>query len=159
MRPPGRVVRPYRSTDDPRHGPLPRASRRRAPRQGPAGRTARRALRAALAASSLAYGCAESQVPTAPQLRVAAPPPEPVPASYFGLHIHRATPTARFPSASAWPWVGFATWRLWDALVAWPDLEPEAGRWSFETLDRDVALAESRGVEVLLPLGLSPRWA
>jgi hypothetical protein len=83
----------------------------------------------------------------------------PVPESYFGLHIHRAVPTARFPVASAWPDVGFYGWRLWDSAVAWPSLEPSRGQWSFGTLDSIVGLAEREHAEILLPLGLSPAWA
>ena len=83
----------------------------------------------------------------------------PVPDSYFGLHIHRAVPTTRFPTSSAWPDVGFYGWRLWDSQVAWPALEPAKGQWSFGTLDSCVALAERQRAEILLPLGLSPAWA
>lgn len=72
--------------------------------------------------------------------------------SYFGMHIHRA-------AASAWPSAPFATWRLWDAYVTWPFLQPQRGEWSWDRLDRLVALAEARRVEVLLPLGLTPGWA
>jgi hypothetical protein len=77
----------------------------------------------------------------------------PVPPSYFGLHIHHIGTT------TPWPDVHFAQWRLWDAYVAWPNLEPRQGQWNFETLDRYVTTAEQHGVSVLLPLGLSPTWA
>ena len=50
-------------------------------------------------------------------------------------------------------------WRLWDAKVTWPDLEPGKGQWHFENLDRSVALAEAHHASVLLTLGLTPRWA
>jgi hypothetical protein len=83
----------------------------------------------------------------------------PVPDSYFGLHIHRAVPTARYPVVSAWPDIGFFGWRLWDSAVAWPSLEPSKGQWSFGTLDSIAALAENEHAEILLPLGLSPPWA
>src|SRR5436853_4583600 len=83
----------------------------------------------------------------------------PVPESYFGLHIHRAVPTARFPVPCAWPDIGFQGWRLWDSAVSWPALEPSRGQWSFGTLDSIVALAEQHQAEILLPLGLSPSWA
>lgn len=80
-------------------------------------------------------------------------PGRPVPADYFGQHIHR------LGEPTPWPPVAFGAWRLWDAYVAWPWLEPERGRWDFGRLDRFLALAESHAVEVLLPLGLSPTWA
>lgn len=72
---------------------------------------------------------------------------------YVGLHMHRAD------QGTAWPAAGFGSWRLWDAHVAWPNLEPERGRWDFARLDRYVAMARLTGVEILLPLGLSPGWA
>lgn len=69
------------------------------------------------------------------------------------MHIHRAD------EGTKWPAAGFGSWRLWDANVAWPNLEPERGRWDFSRLDRYVTMARLAGVEILLPLGLSPRWA
>lgn len=72
---------------------------------------------------------------------------------YVGMHIHRAD------AGTKWPDVNFGSWRLWDALVAWPNLEPERGRWDFSRLDRYVAIARLTHVEILLPLGLSPGWA
>jgi len=81
------------------------------------------------------------------------PPAEPIPPTYFGMHWHRNDP--RLP----WPPVPFGALRLWDARVSWPQLEPERGRWEFARLDEYLALAEQHGVEVLLPLGLTPTWA
>jgi hypothetical protein len=72
---------------------------------------------------------------------------------YTGLHIHNADTTTK------WPSIGFQSWRLWDASVAWPNLEPARDKWSFEKLDRYLAMARLTKVEVLLPLGLSPVWA
>jgi len=80
-------------------------------------------------------------------------PDRPVPASFFGMHIHHAV------EGTPWPVVPFAQWRLWDAHVAWPSLEPRRGQWHFEMLDRYVELAEQGRVGLLLPLGLSPTWA
>jgi hypothetical protein len=82
-----------------------------------------------------------------------------VPESFFGMHIHRAVPTTRYPVPCAWPDVGFYGWRLWDSSVSWPALEPSSNQWDFATLDSCVVLAEQEGAEVLLPLGLSPAWA
>lgn len=81
------------------------------------------------------------------------PPSTTIPANLFGMHIHRAAKT------TFWPTVPFANWRLWDAYVAWPNLEPKKGEWHFEVLDKYVSLANQHHVEVLLPLGLSPAWA
>jgi len=81
------------------------------------------------------------------------PPAETIPASFFGLHVHHLATT------TPWPDVPFGEWRLWDAYVAWPNLEPQKGQWHFENLDSYVALAKSHHVDLLLPLGLSPHWA
>ncbi len=72
---------------------------------------------------------------------------------YFGMHVHKSD------AGTKWPTVSFGGWRLWDSYVAWPNLEPERGQWDFRRLDRYVAMARVTGVEILLPLGLSPRWA
>jgi len=78
-----------------------------------------------------------------------------IPDAYFGLHIHhldRPTPTP-------WPGVPVPEWRLWDADVTWPDLEPIKGQWQFGRLDRYLSLARQHGTGVLLPLAGSPPWA
>jgi hypothetical protein len=81
------------------------------------------------------------------------PAAEQVPSNFFGMHIHHAT------TGTPWPAVPIGSWRLWDALVSWPQIEPKRGQWNFELLDRYVFLAEQHKTEVLLPLGLSPQWA
>jgi hypothetical protein len=78
---------------------------------------------------------------------------EPIPASFFGMHIHNAATT------TPWPAVPIAAWRLWDARVAWPQLEPQKGQWQFKLLDQLLALADEHHTEVLLTLGLTPTWA
>ncbi len=77
----------------------------------------------------------------------------PIPPVYFGMHIHGAA------ANGAWPEIPFGAWRLSDAYVVWPDLEPQKGQWRFERLDKYVTSAEEHGVEVLLPLAHSPGWA
>jgi len=69
------------------------------------------------------------------------------------MHVHRAA------STTPWPAVSFAEWRLWDAEVAWPQLEPERGKWDFTRLDQYVRIAAARRVHILLTLGLTPTWA
>lgn len=86
-----------------------------------------------------------------PQVKSA--PSTVVPANYFGMHIHHAT------AGTPWPVVPFGTWRLWDARVAWMDLEPGRGRWDFSKLDALVALAGQHHVDVIMPLALTPQWA
>ena len=80
--------------------------------------------------------------------------PRPVQTSpYFGMHIHRAD------EGTAWPAVAMGSWRLWDAHVSWPQLQPGRFQWNFTKLDRYVAMAKITRVDILLPLGLSPSWA
>lgn len=78
---------------------------------------------------------------------------EPIPRAFFGMHFHRADTTTR------WPAVPIGSWRLWDAMVAWPQLQPAPGKWDFQRLDRYVAMAKLTGASILLPLGLTPNWA
>lgn len=80
-------------------------------------------------------------------------PNGPIPREYFGFHMHRGTAT------TPWPSVPFGSWRLIDAYVTWPDLEPQKGKWNFELLDKYVTLADSRKTTILLPLAFSPSWA
>lgn len=75
------------------------------------------------------------------------------PPDYVGMHIHRSD------QGTKWPAIAFGSWRLWDAYVSWPQLESRQGQWDFSRLDRYVAMAKIKNVEILLPLGLSPQWA
>jgi len=76
-----------------------------------------------------------------------------IPRTHFGMHMHRADTT------TVWPTANFGAWRLWDAHVMWVDLEPSRGDWHFDRLDKLVALAERHGVEPMLTLGVTPKWA
>ena len=78
-----------------------------------------------------------------------------IPDTYFGLHIHHLDS----PIPTPWPSMPVPAWRLWDATVNWHNLEPDKGHWQFERLDRYVALAKQHGTDILLPLGMTPRWA
>jgi len=76
-----------------------------------------------------------------------------VPQRFFGMHIHGAE------NKKNWPAISFDSWRLWDAGVSWPNLQPTANRWDFKKLDSFISHARRSDIEVLLPLGLSPTWA
>jgi hypothetical protein len=95
----------------------------------------------------------------APKPTTLTPPSDPVPASFFGMHIHHMVSLHGTDRLTPWPSVPVPEWRLWDARVTWPDLEPSKGQWHFEDLDRSLALAEAHHTDVLLTLGLTPRWA
>ncbi|TXH72935.1 glycosyl hydrolase [Thiobacillus sp.] len=76
-----------------------------------------------------------------------------IPRVFFGMHIHRSD------MGTPWPSVGFGSWRLWDAAVSWSRLQPQKGQWDFSRLDKYAAMGNITGVEILLPLALSPGWA
>src|SRR5208337_5463220 len=61
----------------------------------------------------------------------------PIPPTLFGMHIHSMViPRPYMHQPDPWPAVGFGSWRLWDAYVDWTHLEPERGKWTFDTLDK-----------------------
>lgn len=84
---------------------------------------------------------------------LARPAHDVIPPTLFGLHIFKAA------STTPWPTIKFGTWRLWNANVNWPNLEPKKGEWHFEVLDKYMSLAEQNQVEIVLPLAYSPTWA
>jgi len=78
----------------------------------------------------------------------------PIPLQYFGMHFHRL--------ASGTPWpedVQIGSWRLLDAYVQWPKLEPTRDKWDFTNLDLYVKLADQHHVAIMLPLVFTPQWA
>jgi hypothetical protein len=87
------------------------------------------------------------------------PPLQEIPASFFGMHIHHMVSPNGTDPLTLWPNTRVPEWRLWDARVTWPDLEPNRGQWRFDNLDKSLALAEAHHAEVLMTLGLTPRWA
>lgn len=93
-----------------------------------------------------------SAMPAWAQPAITLPLP-PVGLEYFGLHVTRTD------SSKPWPTVPFGSWRIWDAYVTWPFLEPTPGQWNFGPLDRMVAEAEVHRTKVLLVLAHSPAWA
>lgn len=72
---------------------------------------------------------------------------------FFGMHVHNNG------GQRNWPNIPIGSIRLWDARVDWASLEQQQGIWQFARLDEYMAWADAHGVEVLLPLGVTPRWA
>ena len=85
--------------------------------------------------------------------RAITPPRNPVTATFFGMHNHEPLNANRRIS------IDVGTYRLWDADVNWPNLEPRRGQWTWTRLDSIINLAEQRGWQVIVPLAFSPRWA
>jgi hypothetical protein len=79
------------------------------------------------------------------------PSSQPIPPTFFGMHFQTGN--------NPWPAVPVGSWRLWDSQTRWPDIEPSKGNWRFDTLDKDVSMAEQHDTDVLLTLGVTPQWA
>jgi hypothetical protein len=79
--------------------------------------------------------------------------PRPIPESYFNMHVRWGETTLY------WPQARFHSWRVITGETAWYSLEPEKGVWKFGALDRAVARAQDKGVEILFTLGYPARWA
>lgn len=58
----------------------------------------------------------------------------------------------------SWPQAKVGAIRLWDSGVTWRNLETSPGVFDFSRLDAQVGAARSRGAEVLLVLGQTPRF-
>jgi len=84
-----------------------------------------------------------------------------VPKQYFGMHFFYTAADMRWPGEKpTWIPESVGSWRLWDAYgTEWRYLEPKKGVWQFEYLDRYVNQAEAKGIDLLLTLGQTPRWA
>lgn len=104
-------------------------------------------LPAALLALALA-------APAAPQVLVA---PQPIPATYFGLHAQKAVSPRDKPAP--WPTVPFGSFRLW-SIPDWFQINGRPGRqYNFQVVDRFCDLAQQHGQDVMFTVGHTPRWA
>jgi len=79
---------------------------------------------------------------------------EPIPADFFGLHQHKY-----LKKDDPWAVVPFKTWRLWDTGICWPTIQPEENKWDFKLVDKAVKASEKYGVELVINIGLCPKWA
>lgn len=84
----------------------------------------------------------------------------PVPATYFGMHVHYPTNSNPY----IWPSVHFGSYRSWDNLegVCWPAIQRGGSdSYDWSALDAAVLKAQSEGKEFLYTLGPSPAqpWA
>jgi hypothetical protein len=82
------------------------------------------------------------------------PNDKPIPDTFFGLHMHKV-----LKKDKPWPTVPFKTWRLWDTGICWPEVQPNKDEWDFSLIDKAVTLAAEKDVEIVINIGLSPRWA
>lgn len=79
--------------------------------------------------------------------------PQPVPETYFNMHVRWGA------TALYWPAARFHSWRVITSETHWYNLEPERGVWKFDALDQAITRAEDKSVEVLFTLGYPARWA
>lgn len=78
-----------------------------------------------------------------------------VPATFFGIHIHRYATGAR---TTPTPTVQADLWRTHDASVFWPDIETSAGVYDWTDLDRLVSSAEALGMAVCYTIAWTPTF-
>lgn len=107
--------------------------------------TVRRSAVAAAAALALVL---TASVGFAPQAQAAGIPIGP---GLFGLHVN--DPIAHYPT------VPFGTVRLWDSGTSWNDIQPSPGVWDFSQLDAQVARLRAARKDIVIVLGVTPRWA
>lgn len=93
--------------------------------------------------------------PSVPQPVMLKPPTTVIPQTFFGLNINHMHAEGNIP----WPAVPFGAYRTWDSGIVWAHLEPKRGEFDWAWLDKDVAEAQQRGVQILLTLGFTPTWA
>lgn len=84
-----------------------------------------------------------------------------IPKAYFGAHCFYCGASLRWAGEADTVFPnGAGAWRLWDAYgTVWRALEPIRGHWQFRYLDHYVSVAQSLGVELVITLGQTPRWA
>jgi hypothetical protein len=83
-------------------------------------------------------------------------PSGPIPATFFGLQMHKPTITDGQP----WPTVPFGAGRLWDSGVSWAELNKAQGVYDWQILDKWLIKYHEHGVDDLLyTFGRVPRWA
>jgi hypothetical protein len=78
----------------------------------------------------------------------------PVDSRFFGVHHSPAGAQGRV----GWPQAPVGSLRLWDAGVTWRDLEVRNNVFDWRRLDAAVARARANRSDVLLVLGLTPRF-
>lgn len=63
------------------------------------------------------------------------------------------------PEVTGAPGVPAGYIRLWDMAVAWRDVNPAPGVFTWDVLDQRIAQVEAAGAKVLYVAGLTPLWA
>ena len=72
----------------------------------------------------------------------------------FGMQMNGGT-----ISAQPWPTASFGGIRLWDSAAHWRDINTADGVYDWTNLDKWLACAQTKNVEVLYTFGEVPGWA
>jgi hypothetical protein len=79
-----------------------------------------------------------------------------VPASFFGLQMHKPLVLNGQP----WPTVPFGAGRLWDSGISWTEVNKSQASYDWEILDKWLARYHEHGIDDLLyTFGRVPQWA
>jgi len=105
----------------------------------------RRALTAAIASAALLG----STIAAAPASSASA---NPVPDVQFGMHVPQIANGER-PNAN------IGTIRLWDAGVAWGQVQQKKNRFWWNGMDAAIASANAQNMSITYVLGSTPKWA
>jgi hypothetical protein len=109
----------------------------------------RRAAAALTSALVLAAGLAAVPAQAAPAPASAGGP---VPDTAFGMHVPGI-------SQGTDPSITYGSVRLWDAGVAWGQVEQKSGKYWWNGLDAAISNANTQNVKILYVLGSTPKWA
>lgn len=106
-------------------------------------------MRRALVTTLSCLALLASSVPLAAGAQAAE---NPMPPTQFGMHVIDI-------AQGAVPSVKYGSLRLWDAGVAWGQVEQKKGKYWWNGLDAAIANANSQKVSSMYVLGSSPTWA
>jgi polysaccharide biosynthesis protein PslG len=83
-------------------------------------------------------------------------PNGPIPATLFGLHMHKPMILRNQP----WPTVPFGAGRLWDTGTYWAEINIADGKYDWDLLDKWLARFHEHDIDDLLyTFGRAPQWA
>ena len=82
-------------------------------------------------------------------------PNGPIPATLFGMHMHKPMIEDNEP----WPTVPFGAGRLWDTGTYWAEINTGNGKYDWDLLDKWLAKFHEHGIDDLLyTFGRMPQW-
>jgi hypothetical protein len=79
----------------------------------------------------------------------------PIPTTYFDMTTHSGV----LDGSEPWPTMPLYGLRLWDAEVAWAQINTASGVYDWSTLDEWVSAAASHNAQLMYTFGQTPAWA